>query len=395
MHPRTANATIAALTSAACVILILSSLSIPRLLAASPPSTPDTGCSTQLRTADSGVSISASKAESTARSSSQFENSSKGFASVWFSTTDDQWSFTRDCSVTLSGVNAIFGLNSSSGLEKWLVLDETANLSKVTRAYVAPVGKISTTGTVWSGYQLWGNANNSTGVFESGINFTQPKPIYPTECDNSGSTCICGNYGTCEVAVWAGLSDTKDATSDKLAQDGTDALIQCQNGCVYSYGGIYDLLPSNWTPCDPSGGISAGNNVEAVTYDEAGSKGIAYIDYYDFTISDISTLQACTKTGLSYAMSPSIAEQEFEWPTDCNQSGSCSSFADYASVIANGFTWYNNGVVNDYTVYNLGYYQQDSIVLTCPYWGTTTDAYPTSMNSASQWGEYYVTSACT
>jgi hypothetical protein len=376
----------------ASLLLVFTSSSLFPASSASPSSASDYGCMAAIASADKGVSIPVRQAVAMAESSAQFSEKSQGFASVWFATTNDQWSYTRDCSTALDGVNVIFGLNNTIGLRFWLVVDETANISKVTEAYVAPVGRLQTYSR-WSGYELWGNQGKTAPVLESEISFNQPKPIYPSQCGNSGSTCVCGDYGTCEIAVWAGLSNSLGASSGQLAQTGTVAWIQCQVGCGYTYEGVYELLPNPAVPCSPSGGISNGDGIVARVTNHYANGGNIY--YYDFIIDDFKTNQACTANNNYYTMVPYFSEQIFEWPMYCNNQGSCVSLAGFSDTSAYGATWYNGAFVSDYAAYSKGYYLLDDLTWYCSYWGQSTDVATGLMGSGSQWAESYVTSACT
>jgi hypothetical protein len=373
------------------------SLGVPTSAAGS-STTSNQGCSSAIALADKNIVVPTGQGIETARASPQFSNISSGFVSVWFATTNDQWSFTPSCEVTFEGVNVVFGLNTTAGLAKWLVVDETANLSKVVQVYTALVGRLQTYSR-WSGYELWGNQNHNTYVLESQIKFSQPKPIYPSQCDNTIGQCYCSYSGTCVIGVWAGLSDTLGASSGNLAQDGTLGEITCgSNNCVLSYEGFYELLTptTNAVPCNPSGGISAGNGITATTTDEAVNGNYNNLYYYDFVVSDTSTGQACTKTGLYYVMSPSYSEQIWEWPEICNPGGtSCVTLAEFQNGAPSGSTWYNGQLVPDYTVYSKGYYLQDTLTEWCSTWGQSIDVTTGSMSSGSQWAEVYITSACT
>ncbi len=378
------------------------------VVASQPQPQIDTSCSSEMRAA-AQTSVMPYESNMIGLAASFEEPASQtalvGLSRSFFSI-NQYWGFQPGCqSLVLQGVGVVFALDNSTGAQVgWLEIREDPSFSQITNASAYfpkslhyPCNQNGNYCDYFDGWEFYGGSNHPP-VLESEISFTEPTLSKPD--------IGCPSSGYCGISPWAGLENAPGGLSG-LAQAGTDAVLHCTSStCTQSDSGWYEQVPAWPVQCTPTGGITKGQTITVLVINE-GAYSPPYTGkyYYDYTITDNTSGNSCTTTGIYYSTmnNPIYSSNIYEWDySGCpppNYSNQCD-FPSFNPASPHGGTWYYyNGyyqLVGIYIPYQTGYYNAyNPMKNTCSQYGTVTNAVAGPPNSNSVWSATWYTSKCT
>lgn len=220
-----------------------------------------------------------------AMNSLAFQEATLGWTVSYYST-NEVWSFSDLCVVTLQDVNQVFELSNGSRPMLYAVAIEDVHL-RVATIWKTPIGPVNTVPSlqspIFSGYQFYSNSGGTAPVYQADASWNVPKPYQPP-------TNNCNNY--CKLETWVGIEPYSGA---KLVQAGSESLIACSgSSCLTSYSGWYEYYPNNPVPCPAPFPVGQSDSYYASVVSEAEYGG--NVNTYDILILDYSTNKMCTNT---------------------------------------------------------------------------------------------------
>ena len=324
-----------------------------------------------------------------AENSRQFLEASRGY-NVSFDSVFDAWGFDNNCNVTLRSINIVFQLKNSTGFAGYAVATEDAEVTRVVNVTLQlhNPGSSPTKTPHYTGYDLMGNADGTTKVYEALADWSIPNAGQPY----SGA---CESLNGCDVSVWPGVVhcplgvSTPTCSLEGVAQTGSDSELLCpQSGCSLSfpYADLwYEFWPqqSHEVLCT---GVAAYpfDSVQAYVLNQGWNGGSTSL--WNILITDNTTNQSCSITGHSFNIGvPLLAEFIAEDPAGYT----LSKFNQFGIA---GNMYYSGSTTGIYTPYSNGWYYQ---------WYTEPCNYPPpsinlgAVNSANTFSETWNNSGCT
>lgn len=265
-----------------------------------------------------------------------------------FDSVFDSWSFDSSCHVALTAVNIVFQLRNATENAGYVIVRENPEANQVVGVSIQVSSGTATTNTYWSGYEMAGNADDTTYVYESIADWSIPSVSQPY----SGA---CTGGLICSVLVWPGLVRTTGGGTG-VAQAGTESNLTCGSvSCIAGYNMWYEFYPQEGMRIICNSHSGSGDSIEAYVLNQGITGGNTSL--WNLEITDSTIDQSCTVTGHadSGIGTPRLAEFLLERPSE---GLSFATLPKFTTVAVSGSMYYGGSAKGIYTPYSNGWYTQ-------------------------------------
>jgi hypothetical protein len=186
-----------------------------------------------------------------ATSSESFESKLQGYNST-FNSVFDNWSYDKNCNVSMKTVNVVYSLYNATGyFVKNVVASEDPTSSQITNVTEQRPPQFIANPN-WSGYEMYGSSTPHTDpISETNASWSVPYVFEPF----SGACFLF----PCNLSIWTGLSPSPEGNAFNdtaaLVQTGTDSCLgdlpgQCSSGSIYAWYEFLDRINTQAVVCN-------------------------------------------------------------------------------------------------------------------------------------------------